>query len=210
MLRILDDVKTADLYSINWSGGDKRFELRYQPTLLFALLNCDRLVDSKMQPVTVSHEQAEIVLCMEEETGDGKGAIISPTLKARTEGQPLQRFQLLSDGNIASPKIPLLIEQVEELVAGGHKVVIFFNFIAGIELVGERLTEMGIDYTTMTGSTHDRRAVVERFQNDPGCRALLMTLKTGGVGLNLTVADTVYIVEPWYHASPRTTSTNRD
>ena len=115
----------------------------------------------------------------------------------------------LSDGSIASPKIPLLTEQVEELVAGGHKVVIFFNFIAGIELVGERLTEMGIDYTTMTGSTHDRRAVVERFQNDPGCRALLMTLKTGGVGLNLTVADTVYIVEPWWNKAAEEQAINR-
>ena len=115
----------------------------------------------------------------------------------------------LSEGAIASPKIPLLCEQVEEAVAGGHKVVIFFNFIAGIELVGERLTELGIDYATMTGSTHDRRAVIERFQNDAGCRALLMTLKTGGVGLNLTVADTVYIFEPWWNKAAEEQAINR-
>ena len=115
----------------------------------------------------------------------------------------------LSDGAIASPKIPLLCEQVEEAVAGGHKVVIFFNFIAGIELVGERLTELGIDYATMTGSTRDRRAVIERFQQDAGCRALLMTLKTGGVGLNLTVADTVYIFEPWWNKAAEEQAINR-
>ena len=115
----------------------------------------------------------------------------------------------LSDGVIASPKIPLLCEQVEEAVAGGHKVVIFFNFIAGIELFGERLTELGIDYATMTGSTRDRRAVIERFQNDSGCRALLMTLKTGGVGLNLTVADTVYIFEPWWNKAAEEQAINR-
>lgn len=115
----------------------------------------------------------------------------------------------LSDGAIASPKILLLCEQVEEAVAGGHKVVIFFNFIAGIELVGERLTELGIDYATMTGSTRDRRAVIERFQNDAGCRALLMTLKTGGVGLNLTVADTVYIFEPWWNKAAEEQAINR-
>ena len=115
----------------------------------------------------------------------------------------------LSDGSISSPKIPLLCEQVEEAVAGGHKVVIFFNFIAGIELVGERLTELGIDYATMTGSTRDRRAVIERFQNDSDCRALLMTLKTGGVGLNLTVADTVYIFEPWWNKAAEEQAINR-
>jgi len=115
----------------------------------------------------------------------------------------------LSDGAITSPKITLLTEQVEEAVAGGHKVVIFFNFIAGIELLGERLTELGIDYTTMTGSTRDRRSVVERFQYDTGCKALLMTLKTGGVGLNLTVADTVYIVEPWWNKAAEEQAINR-
>ena len=115
----------------------------------------------------------------------------------------------LSDGTVSSPKIPLLCESIEEAVAGGHKVVVFFNFIAGIELVGDRLTEMGIDYATMTGSTHDRRAVIERFQQDPNCRALLMTLKTGGVGLNLTVADTVYIFEPWWNKAAEEQAINR-
>lgn len=115
----------------------------------------------------------------------------------------------LSEGTVASPKIPLLCDSIEEAVAGGHKVVVFFNFIAGIELVGERLMEMGIDYATMTGSTHDRRAVVERFQHDAGCRALLMTLKTGGVGLNLTVADTVYIFEPWWNKAAEEQAINR-
>ena len=61
----------------------------------------------------------------------------------------------------------------------------------------------------MTGSTRDRRAVIERFQNDAGCRALLMTLKTGGVGLNLTVADTVYIFEPWWNKAAEEQAINR-
>ena len=51
----------------------------------------------------------------------------------------------------------------------------------------------------MTGATADRRRVVERFDRDPSCMVLLMTLKTGGVGLNLTVADTVFIFEPWWN-----------
>lgn len=58
------------------------------------------------------------------------------------------------------------------------------------------LEEKGIAHETMTGATADRRNVVDRFQNDSDCRILLMTLKTGGVGLNLTAADTVYIFEP--------------
>ena len=101
------------------------------------------------------------------------------------------------------------MEALEEAVAGGHKVVVFFNFIAGIELVGERLNELGIDFATMTGSTHDRRAVVSRFQDDRSCRVLLMTLKTGGVGLNLTAADTVFIFEPWWNRAAEEQAINR-
>ena len=115
----------------------------------------------------------------------------------------------LTDGTVASPKIALLGESIDEAVAGRHKVVVFFNFIAGIELLGDRLTEAGIDYATMTGSTRDRRSVIERFQQDDECKVLLMTLKTGGVGLNLTVADTVYIAEPWWNKAAEEQAINR-
>ena len=115
----------------------------------------------------------------------------------------------LSDGRITSPKLEVLMDSVTEAVSNGHKVVIFFNYIAGIELVGDKLNENGIDFTSMTGSTHDRKGVVERFQNDPQCRVLLMTLKTGGVGLNLTAADTVYIFEPWWNKAAEEQAVNR-
>ena len=105
----------------------------------------------------------------------------------------------LSDGRIASAKIPAISDALSDAVENGHKVVVFFNFIAGIELLGEELERNHISYAVMTGATSDRQSVVERFQNDPVCRVLLMTLKTGGVGLNLTAADTVFIAEPWWN-----------
>ena len=106
---------------------------------------------------------------------------------------------VLTDGTVTSPKLDPLVETISEAAANGHKSVVFFNFIAGIELVGERLERLGIDYATMTGSTGDRRSVIRRFQTDPECRVLLLTLKVGGVGLNLTAADTVFIYEPWWN-----------
>ena len=115
----------------------------------------------------------------------------------------------MTDGAVTSPKLDSIAETVLEAIAGGHKVVIFFNFIAGIELLGERLTAEGIDYTTMTGSTRDRQTVVERFQNDPQCKAMIMTLKTGGVGLNLTAADIVIIAEPWWNKAAEEQAINR-
>lgn len=115
----------------------------------------------------------------------------------------------LSDGRIKSPKIELLVENLTEAVANGHKCVVFFNYIAGLELVGERLSAHGIDYETMTGATTNRRKVVDRFNNDADCKVFLMTLKTGGVGLNLTVADTVFIFEPWWNKAAEEQAINR-
>jgi SNF2 family DNA or RNA helicase len=115
----------------------------------------------------------------------------------------------LTDGSIASPKIEPMMEDVTQAVAGNHKVVIFFNYIAGIEEVGEYLSGEGIKYVTMTGATQNRESVVRQFQNDPDCAVMLMTLKTGGVGLNLTVADIVYIFEPWWNRAAEEQAINR-
>ncbi len=115
----------------------------------------------------------------------------------------------MSEGRIHSPKLDVLLDSLTEAVENGHKVVVFFNYIAGIELLGEKLDELGIYFTSMTGSTNDRKGVVERFQNDPTCKVLLMTLKTGGVGLNLTVADTVFIFEPWWNKAAEEQAINR-
>ena len=115
----------------------------------------------------------------------------------------------MSNGEIVSPKMNMLIDMLTDAASNGHKVVVFFNYIAGIELVSEKLDEAGIDFACMTGSTHDRKGVVERFQNDAKCKILLMTLKTGGVGLNLTAADTVFIFEPWWNKAAEEQAINR-
>lgn len=115
----------------------------------------------------------------------------------------------LSDGRIQSPKLDMLIDTLCDAVSNGHKAVVFFNYIAGIELVGNLLDERGIDYVSMTGSTHDRKSLVERFQNDAKCKVFLMTLKTGGVGLNLVAADVVFIFEPWWNKAAEEQAVNR-
>ena len=105
----------------------------------------------------------------------------------------------LSEGTVHSSKIPFIGDALVEAVENGHKCVVFFNYIAGIELLGERLSDEGIEYAVMTGATTSRKEVVDKFQNSSTCKVLLMTLKTGGVGLNLTAADTVFIAEPWWN-----------
>ena len=114
-----------------------------------------------------------------------------------------------SNGSISSPKIELLMENLLSAVRNGHKVVVFYNFLAGIELTAKKLDHEDIGYEIMTGATRDRQKVVERFQNDDDCRVMLMTVKTGGVGLNLVAADTVFVVEPWWNKAAEEQAINR-
>jgi superfamily II DNA or RNA helicase len=114
-----------------------------------------------------------------------------------------------SDGNIASPKLEFLMEQMQEAIANGHKVLVFVNYLQAIELIGEALDNQGIDYVSMSGSTKDRQRLVDRFQRDPDCKAFIMTLKTGGTGLNLTAADMVFIFDPWWNKAAESQAIDR-
>ena len=104
-----------------------------------------------------------------------------------------------TEGQVLSPKREALMEHLSDTIANGHKALVFCNFLASLELIGEQLEEMGIDYVSMSGATRDRQSLVNRFQEDPACKAFLMTLKTGGTGLNLTAADTIFIYDPWWN-----------
>jgi len=114
-----------------------------------------------------------------------------------------------SEGKIPSPKRELLQEQLMDSVANGHKALVFVNFLATIELICDQLEELGIDFVSMTGATRDRQSLVNRFQNDPNCKVFVMTLKTGGTGLNLTAADTIFIFDPWWNVAAENQAIDR-
>ncbi len=114
-----------------------------------------------------------------------------------------------SDGLIVSAKREILMETLKEAVMNNRKCLVFTNFLAGVEQVSEALNEESIEHLTMTGSTSNRQQLVERFQNDPRLKVFVMTLKTGGVGLNLTAADTVFVLDPWWNTSAEAQAIDR-
>lgn len=114
-----------------------------------------------------------------------------------------------SGGAVESPKVELLVEQLTDAAANGHKMLVFVNYLAALERIGEQLDAQGIDYVSMSGSTRDRQRLVERFQSDPACKVFLMTLKTGGTGLNLTAADMVFIFDPWWNKAAENQAIDR-
>ena len=98
----------------------------------------------------------------------------------------------------ASAKIEVLIEQVQSK-SPQHKILVFSQFVTMLDLIRAELIAKNISFEYLTGQTKDRAARVENFQNNAGIRVFLISLKAGGTGLNLTEADYVYIVDPWWN-----------
>jgi SNF2 family DNA or RNA helicase len=99
----------------------------------------------------------------------------------------------------SSSKLDVLLEQVREVASEGHKALIFSQFTSLLSIVRKRLEGAGVVYEYLDGQTHDRQARVERFQNDPDCRLFLISLKAGGLGLNLTAAEYIFLLDPWWN-----------
>jgi len=98
-----------------------------------------------------------------------------------------------------SAKVELLMELLDELVAEGHKVLVFSQWTSLLDRVEPHLTKAKMAFLRLDGSTVDRQAVVEGFQSDDGPPVLLLSLKAGGTGLTLTAADHVVLLDPWWN-----------
>ncbi len=98
-----------------------------------------------------------------------------------------------------SAKLDSLLEQVTEVLDEGHKVIVFSQFTSLLAFVKARFDERSVPYAYLDGQTRNRGEVVERFQTDPTCNLFLISLKAGGLGLNLTAAGYVYLLDPWWN-----------
>lgn len=96
-------------------------------------------------------------------------------------------------------KLYQIIETFETLRSEGHKVLIFSSFVKHTELVAGEFRKRKWDYAFLTGSSTNRPEEIARFNRDPKIQAFLISLKAGGVGLNLTQADYVFIIDPWWN-----------
>lgn len=103
------------------------------------------------------------------------------------------------DKNHDSAKLSATLELIEELHAGGHKVLLFSQFVSMLEIIRDKLEEMSVPYYWLTGSTNNRSEVVDQFQNDADACVFLLSLKAGGSGLNLTAASYVILYDPWWN-----------
>jgi SNF2 family DNA or RNA helicase len=98
-----------------------------------------------------------------------------------------------------SAKLELLLMQLDDVMEGGHKALVFSQFTSMLAIVRQRLDKRKITYAYLDGQTVNRQKVVEQFQGDEKCKLFLISLKAGGLGLNLTAAEYVFLLDPWWN-----------
>ncbi len=109
----------------------------------------------------------------------------------------------------SSAKLDSLLEQIGEITEEGHKALVFSQFTSLLSIVKHHLDERGMVYEYLDGQTRKRHERVRRFQTDPDCRLFLISLKAGGHGLNLTAADYVFILDPWWNPAVEAQAVDR-
>ncbi len=101
--------------------------------------------------------------------------------------------------SVPSAKLEMLLARLKEVTAEGHKALVFSQFTSLLSIVKTSLDADGITYEYLDGQTVDRKTPVDRFQSKEGPPVFLVSLKAGGTGLNLTAADYVFILDPWWN-----------
>ena len=108
-----------------------------------------------------------------------------------------------------SAKLESLLEQLQEIISEGHKALVFSQFTSLLSIVRHHLDKRQIVYEYLDGKTRRRDERVKRFQNDSDCPLFLISLKAGGQGLNLTAADYVFILDPWWNPAVEAQAVDR-
>ena len=142
-------------------------------------------------------------------TGTEKSAILvlQGLMKLRQiSNHPLMAYD---DYIYGSGKFETVLQDMESVISEGHKILVFSSFVKHLDLYAEELRKIRIRFAMLTGASTNREKIVNSFQNDKENKIFLISLKAGGVGLNLTAADYVFILDPWWNPASEMQAMNR-
>jgi superfamily II DNA or RNA helicase len=143
--------------------------------------------------------------------GGGEGGSIIKALEALLRLRQAACHPALVPGQTAatSSKIEALLEALDTAVAEGHKALVFSQWTSLLDLIEPALARAELPFARLDGTTRDRAGVVARFQADDGPPVMLVSLKAGGSGLNLTAADHVFLCDPWWNPAVEAQAADR-
>jgi SNF2 family DNA or RNA helicase len=142
-------------------------------------------------------------------TGLEKSAIV--VLQGLMKLRQLSNHPVMANDEYAfgSGKFETVLQDMESVIAEGHKILVFSSFVKHLDLYAEELRRKRIRFAMLTGASTNREKIVNSFQLDPENKIFLISLKAGGVGLNLTAADYVFILDPWWNPASEMQALNR-
>ena len=142
-------------------------------------------------------------------TGLEKSAIV--VLQGLMKLRQLSNHPVMANDeyNFGSGKFETVLQDMESVIAEGHKILVFSSFVKHLSLYAEELRKKRIRFAMLTGASTKREKIVNSFQLDPENKIFLISLKAGGVGLNLTAADYVFILDPWWNPASEMQALNR-
>lgn len=179
------------------------------PSLSEQMLYCD--MTDEQQKVYESEKSMVRNLILDNIASQGfeKSAIV--ILKALNKLRLLANHPVLAEPDYKgeSGKFDEIIRRIETVVEEKHKVLIFSSYVKHLNIVANHLTCREWPYVMLTGSTHNRAEVIRQFQNEEDKRVFLISLKAGGTGLNLTAADYVFILDPWWNPASENQAISR-
>jgi superfamily II DNA or RNA helicase len=157
---------------------------------------------------TKSYYRNKILTSLEESgPGNTQFMLLQGLMKLRQIANHPQMTDPSYEGE--SGKLKEVLRMTKSIVAKGHKVLIFSQFVKHLEIIRQSLNEKEIAYAYLDGNTKNRQQQVELFQNNASIQVFLISLKAGGVGLNLTAADYVFILDPWWNPAVEAQAVDR-
>ncbi|HOX81658.1 MAG TPA: DEAD/DEAH box helicase [Chryseolinea sp.] len=163
--------------------------------------------EKKYEEVKTHYREKIFKLIDQEGLGNSRFMILEGLTKLR---QLANHPRMVEQGyNGDSGKLDDITHMLENAIAEGHKVLIFSQFVKHLDLVKQYLKSNKIDFTYIDGSSTDRKDQVERFNKDKNLKVFLISIKAGGLGLNLTEADYVFILDPWWNPAVEAQAVDR-
>jgi len=208
--------------------GDDEKEVKLRKIIQpFILRRTKDMVAKDLPPVTeqtvfcdMSDDQQKLY---DEEKSSVRNSILKSIASSGTEKsaivvlQGLMKLRQISNHPVMaydeyasdSGKFETVLQDLESVISEGHKILVFSSFVKHLNLYATELQKKRIKYAILTGASTNREKIVNSFQNDPSSKIFLISLKAGGVGLNLTAADYVFILDPWWNPASEMQALNR-
>lgn len=166
------------------------------PSMTEEIIYCDMVAEQKELYLKEKNTLRNLILSKAEE-GISNFVLLSGISQLRQLANHPYMVDLNYEGT--SGKMERVLEDFETLQSEGHKVLIFSSFVKHLEILGNEFAKRDWKYALLTGGTHNREKEIESFTSQTDIQAFFISLKAGGTGLNLTQADYVFILDPWWN-----------